>query len=120
MTHIPLPRRGFLRGLAALPLIGGSVSIIGAPVRAAVPITPDLLESYKTWLDFEARFLAWEMADNPAVLARYKFPAGAEKRDRWEAIRTNFSEGYYFPNGPEPSTRAAAVLGAVGFEWRLP
>jgi len=32
-------RRGFLRGLAALPLIGGGVTLIGNPTRAAVVLS---------------------------------------------------------------------------------
>jgi hypothetical protein len=36
-------RRNFLRGLATLPLIGGSVAILGKPTAAAVTVTPDLL-----------------------------------------------------------------------------
>jgi hypothetical protein len=34
-----LQRRGFLRGLSTLPLIGGSVALVGNPVRADVPVT---------------------------------------------------------------------------------
>jgi hypothetical protein len=49
-------RRLFLPGLAGLPLVGGGVSIIGA-VKANVPITPELLDSYDAWLHFERRWL---------------------------------------------------------------
>lgn len=38
----PESRRGFLRGLVSLPLIGGGVTLIGAPTAAATPVTPDL------------------------------------------------------------------------------
>ena len=115
-----LARRGFLRGLATLPLIGGAVSIIGTPVRADVPVTPDLLEAYKTWLDMEHRFLTWGMSRNPEVCARYGFREDADPRERWDAIRNHCHAGYYCPNEAHPETRAAAVLATVGHDltWR--
>lgn len=51
------PRRGFLRGLALLPLIGGSVNLIGNPTAAAEPITPGMLATYAAWLHYEHRSL---------------------------------------------------------------
>ena len=51
----PSNRRSFLRGLTTLPLIGGSVALIGSPVRAAQPITPGMLATYSAWLHFEQR-----------------------------------------------------------------
>ncbi|SFM10075.1 hypothetical protein [Methylobacterium pseudosasicola] len=51
----PSNRRGFLRGLTTLPLIGGSVALIGSPVRAAQPVTPGMLATYSTWLHYEQR-----------------------------------------------------------------
>lgn len=41
-------RRGFLGQLATLPLIGGGITLIGQPTAAAVLVTPDLVEAYKT------------------------------------------------------------------------
>ena len=38
-------RRDFLRSLAALPLIGGSVALIGQPVAAATPVNLALAEA---------------------------------------------------------------------------
>src|ERR687886_251693 len=58
--HDPNTRRAFLRGLASLPLIGGGVTLIGNPTRAAEPVTPDLLEAYASWLFYERRFLRFE------------------------------------------------------------
>ena len=49
----PANRRGFLRGLASLPLIGGGVTLIGQPTAAAVPVTDDLLRTYQSWLGWE-------------------------------------------------------------------
>ena len=46
-------RRAFLRGLATLPLIGGSVALIGNPTAAAVPATPELLADYADFLGLE-------------------------------------------------------------------
>ena len=53
-------RRGFLRGLASLPLIGGGVTLIGNPTAAAVAATPHLLEAYNEWLSLERSWLQWE------------------------------------------------------------
>jgi hypothetical protein len=37
----PLERRGFLRGLAAIPLMSGGVTLIASPTKAAEPLTPE-------------------------------------------------------------------------------
>jgi len=62
-------RRTFLRGLAALPLIGGSVAILGKPTQAAVSVTIDLMQSYQAWLHYEHRRVAFEMAGYDVRLA---------------------------------------------------
>ena len=49
-------RRGFLRGLVSLPLIGGGVTLIGRPTASAVPVTDALFERYYAWV-------AWEHAE---------------------------------------------------------
>ena len=46
-------RRAFLRSLATLPLIGGSIAILGQPTAAAVPVTDGLLRNYEAWLAWE-------------------------------------------------------------------
>ncbi|MDP4024049.1 hypothetical protein Q8W71_15575 [Methylobacterium sp. NEAU 140] len=53
----PASRRGFLRGLTTLPLIGGGVTLIGQPTHAATPITPGLLATYSNWLYHERMYL---------------------------------------------------------------
>ena len=53
-------RRTFLRGLTTLPLIGGSVALLGSPTRAAEPVTEELLDSYSEWLYYERRLLCEE------------------------------------------------------------
>jgi hypothetical protein len=119
-------RRGFLRSLAALPLIGGSVSLIGAPTAAAVPTTPDMIEAYKTWLAMESRFLTWEMAGDPIFIERYRHDLEVDSDRRQLADRigrslafVGDSGNYHFDvPGAAPSTRAALVLSAVGCDWR--
>ena len=105
-------RRGFLRGLTTLPLIGGSVALIGSPTRvAAEPSTQDLLY-YAQWLRMEHRLLAREL--EPAL--GYDF-------DRCRLHPTGTNE-FHFPLGqdwrtvPPPSTRAALVMSAIDFSWR--
>ena len=60
MSHHTITRRGFLRGLTTLPLIGGGVTLIGNPTKAAEPVTSHLLDCYDTWLFYERRFLRFE------------------------------------------------------------
>ncbi|MHC2017158.1 hypothetical protein [Methylobacterium sp. CM6247] len=55
----PASRRGFLSGLASLPLIGGSVTLIGKPTAAAVSVTGGTVATYLAWLHFEQRYLMW-------------------------------------------------------------
>lgn len=52
-------RRGFLSGLATLPLIGGSVALIGSPTAAAAPVTGGTIASYIAWLQFEQQYVRW-------------------------------------------------------------
>ena len=54
-------RRTFLRGLATLPLIGGSVALIGNPTQTAVLVTDGLLRNYEAWLAWERYQLQTEM-----------------------------------------------------------
>ena len=100
-----LPRRGFLRGLTTLPLIGGGVTLIGNPTRAAEPVSPALLDSYDCWLFYERQRLQVERyqtnrtfvpVDNGGFGCHSQADAGAAL----------------------PSTRAAIVPSAVGCDWR--
>jgi hypothetical protein len=107
-----LARRGFLRGLTHLPLIGGGVTILGNPTAAAEPVTEQLLDSYSEWLFYERRLLCLE-----------RWP-GVHHPDGFIPANTGAS-GYHFSLGPErwqdrpmPSTRAAVVLSAVGCGWK--
>ncbi|GJD58370.1 hypothetical protein [Methylobacterium dankookense] len=101
-------RRGFLRGLTSLPLIGGSVALIGTPTRAAVPVTPGMLATYSAWLHFERRAL--DVSFNDDALSRGNFVPclnpGSEFH--WQTRRSSFEEGL------AAQRRAAIVLAAVG------
>ena len=45
-TTIP-SRRGFLSSLAALPMLGGGIKLLGRPTGAAVPVSVGLLKKYR-------------------------------------------------------------------------
>jgi hypothetical protein len=102
-----LARRGFLRGLTTLPLIGGGVTLIGNPTAAAEPISEQLLDSYDNWLFFERMTLHRE---------RYG------RTDGMKFVR--MCDGFVgFVDGMDrgqssASNRAAVVLSAVGCPWR--
>lgn len=125
-------RRGFLRGLAGLPLIGGAVTLIGNPVAAAEPITDDLRARYLGWLarEFTEALVEreWIGAERSMLqsVARGHAPdpgfalASAERRRR---DLSHFVDPLLVPGCPPrpsepPSTRAAVVLSAVGCDWR--
>ncbi len=104
-------RRGFLQGLAGLPLIGGGVTLIGAPTAAAAPVTDQLLDTYVEWLNGELVDLAVE-----------RLQGG------WEDRRVHGTPAFRFHHPvrwgqPRPATwqpasaRAAVVLSAVGCVW---
>ena len=100
----PLARRGFLRGLAGLPLVGGAVTLIGQPTAAAVPATPELLEAYRNWLHMERRMLAWEMAEGD--------PRAFDVL--MHQFRPNDVGALFHDDAPPPSTRAAVILSTAG------
>lgn len=106
-------RRGFLRGLTTLPLIGGGVTLIGAPTAVAEPITEAVLEAYSEWLFMERRLLCVE-----------RWP-GERDTERWVPCNTG-AKDFHFPidtdwrSLPRPSSRAALVLSTVGCNWRDP
>ena len=112
-------RRGFLRGLASLPLIGGSVALLGSPTAAAVPVSEALMTRYVAWLAREhaealIEYEGFRSANRPAPERR----ALQEWRSEW--IRQPL---FWFPDDTTadaavraalPSTRAAVVLSAAG------
>ncbi|MCJ2030929.1 hypothetical protein MKK50_16285 [Methylobacterium sp. J-043] len=102
----PASRRGFLRGLTTLPLIGGGVALIGAPSAVAEPVTVNLLTNYETWLQQE--LLATARAargDARGSIATCYTPAW-----EWHMRMLDRNEG--------PATRAALVMASVGCDWR--
>jgi hypothetical protein len=108
-----LQRRGFLRGLATLPLIGGGVALLGNPTKAAEPVTDGLLRTYSTWLELERRYLHAEM--DP----RNERNLGAFIDMRNPAAMYHFVEFSEADRDRErPSTRAAIVLAAIGCNWK--
>lgn len=105
-TGLPEPnRRGFLRGLTTLPLIGGGVTLIGAPTAVASPVTTELLTNYETWLNIEAARVASERDRNASgTITTFYTPAW-----HWHDADRELAR---------PSSRAALVLAAVGCDWR--
>ena len=110
-------RRSFLRGLATLPLIGGSVAILGKPTAAAVPVTTDLMFSYKAWLCHEHFMLSHELTGYDVERARrmhgqfYNEVPGFDWHFRYPNPKGRLAG---WPDAPQPSSRAAIVLSAVG------
>jgi len=46
----PILRRGFLRQLCGLPMLGGGVALLGAPTAVAEPVTSGMLDAYRSFL----------------------------------------------------------------------
>jgi hypothetical protein len=109
----PASRRGFLSGLATLPLIGGSVALIGSPSAVAIEPSPALLREYHNWLAYERWWTATELGHN-ADTEYFSFFGPAH---RWHRDRSGGEPWAPLPAIP-PSTRAALVLSAVGCDWR--
>ena len=117
---VPQDRRGFLRGLASLPLVGGSVALIGQPSAVAEPVTDRLMWSYKEWLFFEHRMISYELAGYDLPLAHEIERIGGGDVTDWHFQWSR--EGMRGPAGwidaPQPSTRAALVLSTVDCDWK--
>jgi hypothetical protein len=103
-----MPRRAFLSQLAALPLIGGGLSLIGAPHAVAEPVTPELLDAYKSWLLVEYVQLHQEL--HPYRKPDFGFnPNNSGGMYHWP---------YGKPYASPASARAALVLSTVGCDWK--
>ena len=96
-----IERRSFLRGLTALPLIGGAVSIVGNPTKAAVPITERLLDQYIAWLAHEHREALAERATWRALARapRATNPAWSVEEEVVNVRRC--PPMFWFPDRPE-------------------
>lgn len=105
-------RRGFLRCLAALPLVGGGVALIGSPTAAAVPVTDALLRRYVAFVAREHASALRELAERECP---HRFVPGQPK---WHPPMWWMPDGDLatrcLVEGSEPSTRAAVVLSAAG------
>ncbi|MCJ2056324.1 hypothetical protein MKL09_07150 [Methylobacterium sp. J-048] len=103
-------RRGFLRGLVSLPLIGGGVTLIGAPTAVAAPVTERLMREYANWIAFE-HYRAQIELHGTMDRQWYELHGAAY---RWHEDAAGKAD---LPV-QAPSTRAALVLSAVGCDWR--
>ena len=114
----PASRRGFLRGLTTLPLVGGGVALIGAPSAVALPVTDELLDNYDAWLDCERRYLMWERhRSDPANRWRVGY-VGPHGQLFDYVPMDNPGSKYHWLNPVPASSRAALVLSAVGCAWQ--
>ena len=112
-------RRSFLRGLASLPLIGGSLALIGQPTAAAVPITDLMLDSYEAFLDYERSWLRFERygeraRTRPSLNLYEAVFINRATGELFEATKVNNPGARFEHTNPMPSTRAAVILSAAG------
>lgn len=122
----PSDRRGFLRGLVSLPLIGGGVTLIGAPTAVAAPVTSDMLDSYDAWLFYKRRYLQFERYGRPegdrACHGRFAI-VDTQTGQRFDYVSIDNAGGHFHGSAnplvaPQASSRAALVLSTVGCDWR--
>ncbi|MCJ2084338.1 hypothetical protein [Methylobacterium sp. J-090] len=118
-SGLPSPRRGFLRGLLTLPLIGGGVTIIGNPTAAAEPVTDALLDSYDAWLESERRWLQWQRQRPLMHRLNPPYRSDVPGFETYDVIPARNAGARFHGMGEPPAmTRAALVLSAVGCDWR--
>jgi len=135
MSATEYPRRGFLRQLCTLPMLGGGITLLGAPTAVAEPVTTGLLDAYYDFLTTECNFLCREkprpwngpsLDEPPRHLGRDHplYQAWAQEtvaaHDAWkQRIEADNARRAALPVfSRSPSTRAALVLSAVGFDWK--
>jgi hypothetical protein len=117
----PMQRRGFLRGLVSLPLIGGGVTLIGSPTAVAEPCSLSLLDRYTDWLAVEyGEALIERCALAPSKSHSNSLAIMKFRREWVQDNRALNPRQDRFESAPAalPSTRAALVLSAVGCNWR--
>ena len=115
-------RRGFLGSLARLPLIGGSIAVLGAPTASAEPVTDRLLARYDAWLEIERAHLRIERFGYERVLdqAESRFALVWHNRETGQIFdhrRDGLLGSGHRCGEPAPSTRATVVLAAAGVDW---
>ena len=129
-----MPRRGFLRQLCGLPLLGGEIILLGAPTAVAEPVTEPLLDAYFTFLNTELNLLGREnpqpmnlpmLREQPPVHIDHPLRIqwardSIAAHDEWiQSVEERLARNEAMPIfARPPSTRAALVLSSVGFEWR--
>ncbi|MBN6824009.1 hypothetical protein JRF84_31075 [Methylobacterium organophilum] len=116
---MPASRRGFLRGLTTLPLIGGGVTLIGAPTAVAEPTTRELLRAYDAWLHFERCSLKAEYEGGyrrDDVMVWSLQPDGTP----YDLLPMDTPGSRFHMAEPRrgAADRAALVLATVGCDWR--
>jgi len=118
----PASRRGFLCGLTTLPLIGGSVALIGSPSAVAEPVNSSLLDTYGTWLFYERRWLQFErygVGGDQNHDGRFAILDRASGKAFDYVSMDNEAGRYHGREGEDPaSSRAALILSAAGCDWR--
>ena len=95
------------------------MALIGQPSAVAEPATEKLLWAYKEWLFYEHRMVSYELAEHDRPLARCieRFSGGdLDWHFQWTGRGFRGPAGWI--DAPQPSTRAALVLSAVGCDWR--
>ena len=116
----PAGRRGFLRGLVSLPLIGGGVTLIGAPSAVAGTPPRQCVDSYMAWLHTEFRAVhdTCYRGERTIVDGRPRFLIPMDN----PGAQFHFSDEIWEPGwgriGREAVARAPLVLAAVGCNWR--
>lgn len=92
------------------------MSRISAPANAGImPTDRQILEAYRQWLHFEARLLALELYPDAAPEEAIKWvPEGTVAAGFHFPEVTGTRPGRTWRDVPPPSTRAEAVLRAVG------
>jgi hypothetical protein len=114
----PSHRRGFLRGLTTLPLIGGGVALIGTPSAVAESVTHELLDSYDASLEYERRWLQWERHRGIQAPARFNLPFLMQMNGEDQTCdyipAANGGARFHGHDEPPASSRAALVLSTVG------
>ena len=111
----PASRRGFLSGLATLPLIGGSVSLIGSPIGAAEKPSVLCLETYCAWLHYEQRALQGFLY--PGIERGTYIPL-TNQGARFHFADRFGHDGWWQRVEAETAARAPVVLATVGCDWR--
>ena len=110
-------RRSFLRGLVTLPLIGGSVTLLGNPTAPAVPVTDALMQRYFDWLAIELGEVMMEREGHRALPGHADL--AIDYRREWCRQNSTLnpdptSERFRLLPMVPPSSRAAVILSAAG------